>query len=166
MAKKDTKNLILSCAIIVLGLLTILPLFIEQYVGFSVKNPITDKTTTTWAKLFDEGWSEAFKYEVYKGEFFFVLTKIFTIVSLIAGLALAVLAVLKLLNVNLPFAELINKILVITAIIAGALVLISLLIFFISNASDIEPAKIFGGWAWYVGFIAPIGAGVCAYLNK
>jgi signal peptidase len=54
--------------------------------------------------------------------------------------------------------------------IAIVVVLIALMIFFIVNTNHLKdnPVKvtIFGGWAWYVGFIAPAGAGALAILDK
>ena len=172
MAKIDTKKLVFAIAIVVLGLLAILPLFIKQYVG--METSMLGQSESEFIKLFDKGWKEAFDGSpaMFKGEFFFVLVKISTIVALVAGIALAVLSVLKLLGISFGLLDLLYKIAAFVAIAAGAIVLIALLIFIIATTShwkDLGIAKnmkLFGGWAWYVGFIAPIGAGVLAIFDK
>ena len=148
MAKK--KISIMSIVLIVVGVLAILPLFLE----FAYSN---------WDTVVGSGKKgiKLFKLDADEadGEFFWTLTKIGTIVAAVAGVAIAVLEVLKILNINLGFIE---KIAGLVAVVAGLVVLVCFLVFCIQNTTeDNLDQKYFlsGAIGWYFAWIPAIVAG-------
>ena len=145
-----------SIILIVLGVLLILPLFLE----FAFVNQ------SAGGESIKEGY-KLFKadFEGADAEFFWTLTKIGTIVAVIAGLTVAVLEVLKILNINLGFIE---KIAALVALIAGAIVLVCFLVFCIANTEKLAGAKYFlsGAIGWYFAWIPAVAIGALSLKAK
>lgn len=150
------KKSIISLILIVLGVLTIFPLFIN----FLYANSSYDGETTKIAgELFDLKSNE-----VEDGKFFWTLTKIGAIVAAVAGVVIAALEIAKFLNIDLGPIE---KLVALVAVVAGLLVLVCFLIFCIMNTetyknlySD-ETYKVFpsGAIGWYLSWIPALLAG-------
>ncbi len=158
----NKKISIKSIILIVLGVVLVLPLFINFW---NYNNKLFDNPTF---KLFDKDMTNIVE-EVEKGEFFFTLTKIATVVAIIAGLAVAVLEVLKILNINLAFIE---KIAALVAAVAGIVVLVSAIIYFIISSAeikDITGTKDFffsAAIGWYFAWIPSIAIGALTLTGK
>ena len=165
---------VLNIVLIVIGALMILPLF----VGFiNLVSEVAGESQTWTASLFGSFKVEGVEYSVKdalesidKGgaNIWFVLTKIATIVGIIAAIAIAVFAALKLANVKADLAK-IEKICAIVAMIAGVVILVAMIIFFIASTRSesmmgITMKQFFSGaWGWYVAFI---GAFLSGFLAK
>lgn len=156
----NKKISIKSIILIVLAVLLVLPLVVEfcfinnSYGGDSVKEGY---------KLFNKDFNTMM--EEADGPFFWTLTKIGTIVALIAGLTVAVLEVLKILNINLAFIE---KIAALVTAIAGLIVLVAFLIVCIMNTEKIMGMKYFfsGAIGWYFAWIPAIAIGALTLTGK
>ena len=145
----NKKSSIMSIVLIVIGVLAILPLFLE----FMFSNmSAAGETAKEGFKLFDLETDGA------DGEFFWTLTKIGTIVAAVAGVAIAVLEVLKMLNINLGLIE---KIAGLVAVVAGLVVLVCFLVFCMQNTDEMMGVKVFpsGAIGWYFAWIPAIVAG-------
>ena len=147
---------VLNIVLIVIGVAMILPLF----VGFiNLVSEAAGESQTWTASLFGKFEGEATVKDVLdsvdKGSanIWFVLTKIATIVGIIAAIAIAVFAALKLANVKADLAK-IEKIVALVAMIAGAVILVAMIIFFIASTKSVSmmgvTVKQFfsGAWGW------------------
>lgn len=146
MAKKKG---ISSIILIVLGVLTLLPLFLEfAYTNFSGGG----ESMKEGFKLFD------LETEGADLEICWTITKIGAIVAAVAGVAIAALEIAKFLNIDLGAIE---KIVGFVLAIAGILVLVCFLIFCIKNTQEMMGMKSFlsGAIGWYLSWIPAIIAG-------
>ena len=164
---------VLNIVLIVIGVAMILPLFVG-FLNFVMQGGGDSQTYT--ASLFGEfDIAGPVDYSVKDiltlldkgGHFFYVVAKIATIVGIIAAIAIAVFAALKLANVKVDLAK-IEKIIAIVAMAAAAIMLVSMIIFFIASTKSEDMGGITmkyffsGAWGWYVAFI---GACVSGFLS-
>ena len=162
---------VLNIVLIVIGALMILPLFVG-FINLVYEAAGESQTWTT--SLFGKFEGEATVKDVLDGmekgsaNIWFVLTKIATIVGIIAAIAIAVFAALKLANVKADLAK-IEKICAIVAMVAGAVMLVAMIIFFIASTKSVDMGGVSvkqffsGAWGWYVAFI---GAFLSGFLAK
>ena len=184
MAKKSKNNLIKSIIIILLGILTILPLFLNFF-GLKVSNngitnkwsiPLfldyTSKTSSSLgATTINGSVSDLFKSTIITDSLLhyktlFTITIVITIIGAIVGVAMAVIAVLELFKIKIPSIENIKKYLAYTLIAIAILILIFGLLFVIFNLSDLKnlfgkDAKFsfFGVEGYLISILASAGCG-------
>ena len=156
----NKKISIKSIILIVLAVLLVLPLVIN-FVNYNMS--AGGESDLQAYKLFNKDLNTAI--EEMDGPFFWTLTKIGTIVALIAGLTVAVLEVLKILTINLAFIE---NIAALVAAVAGLVVLVAFLIFCIMNTEKAFGMRTFfsGAIGWYFAWIPAIAIGALSLKAK
>lgn len=150
--------------LIVLGVLLILPLFIAFFKSNMEMGSLSESANM---KLFEKDVKEGLEIlGVGKAYKFFVITKIAAIIAIICGIAIAVVNVLKIFNINLP--GIIDTIATLAIGIAGIVVLVAGFIFFCAGTEKVFGAKIFfsGAIGWYLTWIPAIAASVVSKKLK
>ena len=160
MSKKQ--NQIYNFILIVIGALMILPLFVAFLNAVAQYGSVS---ATETIGLFESGMQDTLDAMDKSGAYiFYVITQIATVVGVAAAVAIAVFAVLKLCKVKANLAA-IENILALIAMIAGVVILVSEIIFFIASTSSGSGFKTFfsGAWGWYFAFIGAFASG---FLSK
>lgn len=183
MAKKSKTNLVLTIIVIVLGVLTILPLFIN-YFGLKITSdygsstyalPLLGDVTYKSGHLTDKtDIMDIFKYEILKSKPLFIVIQVITLIGAIGGVALAVFAILKLVGVKISILDTIAKFTALVLVGVAVLAIVLGLIFIIANLIDLkdkvgsDEVKIifFGIEGWLIGIVATAGCGVLSLKNN
>jgi len=188
MAKKSKTNLVLTIIVIVLGVLTILPLFIN-YFGLRITHD--GETLSTYAIplfgkfTFNNGHNSAksevmnlFKEtlggSVLSSKPLFITIQVITVIGAIGGVALAVFAILKLVGVKIGILDTIAKFTALVLVGVAVLAIVLGLIFIIANLIDFkdkvgsDELKIifFGIEGWLIGIVATAGCGILSLKNN
>lgn len=161
--KKDTTSLILNGAVVLFGLLLILPIFISLVNGVASSELVGQSTTTGYA-LFD--LADFFSTEALQG--ISTTAVIFSCVAIFGGLGLAVVALLRMIGLKLP--RIIMRVLGIVVAVATVVAFI-LLIVLINEAAALDvgiflTAEYVLGAGAYLLLIFGLLESVCAVTAK
>ena len=187
MAKKSKTNLVLSIIVIVLGVLTILPLFINyfglriSYEGDAItyaiplfgKYTLGDGNDTTKNAVMDL-FKEILGESLLSSKPLFITIQVITVIGAIGGVALAVFAILKLVGVKIGILDTIAKFTALVLVGVAVLAIVLGLIFIIANLIDLKDVGMFdktknlffGIEGWLIGIVATAGCSILSLKNN